>query len=104
MKVCDINSIDFNDEDLTFHLTNKKFENSISSNGLEARIGDNSSGHLGNEKTEKVFFTKSLKGTLIYLNRTLNIIDSSVEHKRIEDFKNGPYNYFIDIYIIKIVK
>lgn len=98
MKVCDINSIDFNDEDLTFHLTNKKFENSISSNGLEARIGDNSSGNLENEKTEKVFFTKSLKGTLIYLNRTLNIIDSSVEHKRIEDFKNGPYNYFIDIY------
>lgn len=98
MKECDINNINFSDEDLAFHLTKKEFEKGIGNNGLEARIGDNSSGHLGKEKTEKVFFTKSLKGTLIYLNRTLNIIDSSVEHKRIEDFKDGPYNYFIDIY------
>lgn len=98
MKQCEINTLDFKDEDLTFHLTRKEFEESININGLQAQIGDNSSGNLGNEKTKKVFFTKSLQGILIYLNRTLNIIDSSVEHKRISDFRNGPYNYFIDIY------
>ena len=94
----DINSIDFSDKDLILHLSKKSYEPGIDENGLIPQIGENSKGNLGNEKTAKVFFTKSIDGTLMYLNRGVCIFNDIVEQNEIEDYSEGVYSYFSDVY------
>lgn len=94
----DINSIDFSDKDLILHLSKKSYEPSIDENGLIPQIGENSKGDLGNEKTAKVFFTKSIDGTLMYLNRTACIFSDIVDQNEVENYSKGVYSYFSDVY------
>lgn len=97
IKEKDITTMDLANEDLTLHMSRKEQEEGISKKGLVAQIGENSKGHFGREETSKVFFTKSIKGTLLYINRMLNMIDSSVEGKSMDKYKK-VYGYFNNIY------
>lgn len=94
----DVRSLDLTNEDLTLHLSRKDKEAGIEKNGLVAQIGENSKGKFGREKTSKVFFTKSIKGTLMFINRILNMVDNSIEAKNMDSYANTQYSYFTDIY------
>lgn len=80
MKELDVKECEFKNLESCYHLTRGVHEDSISENGLGANIGIRSKDGLGNEKTSKVFFAKSLEGALIFLNRNLNIFYSAAKH------------------------
>lgn len=105
----DINDINFENKKLYFHLSKKEDEESIEKgkiidgkfyDGLLPQIGTNSKGMLGKEITPKVFFTESLKGTLMYINRTMNIIKYNVDNSNVEKIarENKEYDFAEDIY------
>lgn len=83
MKVIDIKDSELDNSESCYHLTRAVHEESIAKNGLGADIGVRSKDGVGNEKTNKVFFAKSLEGTLIFLNRNLNIF---YEIAKLKDF------------------
>jgi len=79
MKELDVKECEFNNIESCYHLTRGVHEDSIAEKGLGADIGIRSKDGVGNEKTSKVFFAKSLEGTLIFLNRTFNIFYSAAK-------------------------
>lgn len=92
METIDVKECEFNNPESCYHLTRAVHhygEKGIAKKGLGADIGIRSKDEVGNEKTKKVFFAKSLEGTLIYLNRTLNIFHSAVEHKDLKPYLNA---------------
>ena len=74
IKNVEFSDIDFSNKDIILHLTSKEHEEDINKDGLIPQIGENSKDGLGYEKTPKVFFTKELDGSLMYVNKVLNII------------------------------
>lgn len=98
MEVIDVKDADFYNPESCYHLTRGIHEESINKNGLGADIGIRSKDGVGNEKTNKVFFAKSLEGTLIFINRNLNIFygvakqkDFSFIRKALEDDSPDMY-------------
>ena len=86
MKELDVKECEFKNLESCYHLTRSVHEDSISENGLGANIGIRSKDGLGNEKTSKVFFAKSLEGVLIFLNRNFNIFYSAAKHNNFTVF------------------
>lgn len=80
MQETDIKNCELDNPESCYHLTRGIHEASIGKEGLGADIGIRSKDGVGNEKTSKVFFTKSLEGTLIFLNRNFNIFRSAAKH------------------------
>lgn len=89
MKELDVKKCEFDNIESCYHLTRGVHEDSIAEKGLGADIGIRSKDGVGNEKTSKVFFTKSLEGTLIFLNRNLNIFYSAVKHNNFAQIKGA---------------
>lgn len=89
MKELDVKECEFDNLESCYHLTRGVHENSISEKGLGADIGIRSKDGVGNEKTSKVFFAKSLEGTLIFLNRNFNIFYSAVKHNNLTQIKGA---------------
>lgn len=89
MKELDVADCEFDNPDSCYHLTRAVHEESISKNGLGANIGIRSKDGIGNEKTSKVFFAKSIEGALIFLNRTLNIFYYAAEHDNFDRYRNA---------------
>lgn len=79
VKQLDVTDCEFDNSESCYHLTRGVHENSIAKNGLGAQIGVRSKDGAGNEDTPKVFFTKSIEGALILINRTFNFFYTAVK-------------------------
>lgn len=79
MEKIETEKCNFDDTEICYHLSRKTHKKEIEDKGLISRLGVRSTGHMGKEKTPKVFFSKSMEGTLMFLNRTLNIFKSAIE-------------------------
>lgn len=89
MKERDVEECEFDNLESCYHLTRGVHEDSIAEKGLGADIGIRSKDGAGNEKTSKVFFAKSLEGTLIFLNRNLNIFYSAAKHNNFAQYRGA---------------
>lgn len=89
MKEKDIKKCQLDNPESCYHLTRAVHEDSIAEKGLGADIGIRSKEGVGNEKTSKVFFSKSLEGTLIFLNRNFNIFYSAAKHNNFAPYKSA---------------
>ena len=89
MNKLDVKECEFDNPESCYHLTRGVHEESISQKGLGADIGIRSKDGVGNEKTSKVFFAKSLEGTLIFLNRNFNIFRSAAKHNNFVGIKGA---------------
>lgn len=89
MKKLDVNECEFDNPESCYHLTRGVHEESISQKGLGADIGIRSKDGVGNEKTSKVFFAKSLEGALIFINRNFNIFRSAAKHNNFAGIKGA---------------
>ena len=89
MKELDVRNCEFDNPESCYHLTRAVHESSIAEHGLGADIGIRSKDGVGNEKTSKVFFAKSLEGTLIFLNRNFNIFRDAVKHNNFSRIKGA---------------
>lgn len=85
----DVRDCEFDNPESCYHLTRAVHESSIGENGLGADIGIRSKDGVGNEKTSKIFFAKSLKGTLIFLNRNFNIFRDAAKHDNFKGIKKA---------------
>ena len=89
MNNLDVNECEFDNPESCYHLTRGVHEESIAQKGLGANIGIRSKDGVGNEKTSKVFFAKSLEGTLIFLNRNFNIFRSAAKQNNFAGIKGA---------------
>lgn len=89
MNELDVKKCEFDSLESCYHLTRGVHEESISKEGLGADIGIRSKDGIGNEKTAKVFFTKSLEGTLIFLNRNFNLFRRAAKYNNITGIKRA---------------
>ncbi len=98
MKELDVKKCEFDNIESCYHLTRRIFENEISEKGLNPSIGIRSKDGLGKEKTSKIFFAKSLEGTLIFLNRDFNIFRSAAKHNNFAMIKSGLKDDSLELY------
>lgn len=89
MKSLNVSKCEFDNPENCYHLTRGVHEESIAEKGLGADIGIRSKDGLGNEKTSKVFFAKSLEGALIFINRNFNIFRSAAKHNNFAGIKGA---------------
>lgn len=89
MKELDVKECEFENIESCYHLTRGVHEDSIEEKGLGADIGIRSKDGVGNEKTSKVFFAKSLEGTLIFLNRNFNIFRRAAKYNDFAGIKGA---------------
>lgn len=89
MKELDVKECEFDNIESCYHLTRGVHEDNIAEKGLEADIGIRSKDRVGNEKTSKVFFAKSLKGALIFLNRNFNIVRHAAKCNDFDQIKGA---------------
>ena len=89
MNKLDVKECEFDNPESCYHLTRGVHEESIIKKGLGADIGIRSKDGVGNEKTSKVFFAKSLEGTLIFLNRNFNIFRSAAKDNNFAGIKGA---------------
>lgn len=89
MREKDVKECEFDNPESCYHLTRAVHENSIAETGLGDDIGIRSTDGAGHEKTSKVFFAKSLKGTLIFLNRNLNIFYQAAKQNNFANYRNA---------------
>ena len=84
--------IDLSSKQLGFHFTNiDTRENTISTEGIIGKIGDNSRGGLGKEAIPKPFISIGLQGILQTFNRTLNIPFENP----LEDFRDKEHEQYL---------
>lgn len=98
MKELDIKDCKLDSLESYYHLTRRVHESNISEKGLVPDIGTRSKDGIGKESTSKVFFTKSLDGTLIFLNRTLNILYSFTKEHKLAQYSNAVGDDNIELY------
>ena len=98
MLELDVKKCEFDNPESCYHLTRAVHENSIAKNGLGADIGIRSKDGVGNEKTPKVFFAKSLEGTLIYLNRNFNAFYKAAEYNNFAYIKGALTDDLAELY------
>lgn len=96
IKNVEFSDIDFSNKDIILHLTPKEHEEDINKDGLIPQIGENSKDGLGYEKTPKVFFTKELDGSLMYVNKVLNIISYFIKSKDYTVLKKTSHKKYVD--------
>lgn len=89
MKEKDVKDCQLDNLESCYYLTRAIHEDSIAENGLGANIEIRSKEVVGNEKTSKVFFAKSLEGTLIFLNRNFNIFYSAAKHNNFSQYRGA---------------
>lgn len=89
MKEKDVKECQFDNLENCYHLTRAVHEDSIAEKGLGADIGIRSKDGAGKEKTSKVFFAKSLEGTLIFLNRNFNIFYSAAKRNNFAQYRGA---------------
>lgn len=89
MRELDIKKCELDNEESCYHLTRKVYKEKIAQQGICPDIGIRSKDGMGKERTPKVFFAKSLEGTLIFLNRNFNIFYSAVKHNNFAKIKGA---------------
>ncbi len=96
MKKIDVKESELNNIENCYHLTNRANKKNINQYGLRADIGIRSD--MLSEKTEKVFFTKSVEGTFMFINRMLNLCYDIVRDNNFEKYKAILADDNVDIY------
>jgi len=89
MKELDVKECEFGNSESCYHFTRAVYETTIAENGLIPTIGVRSKDGVGNEKTFKVFFAKSLEGALIFLNRNFNAFYSAAKYHNFASIKGA---------------
>lgn len=89
MEEKDVNDCELDNIENCYHFTRAIHEESINKDGLGADTGIRSKDGLGNEKNAKVFFTKSLKGALIFINTNFNIIYELAKNNNFSIFRQA---------------
>ena len=98
IKKLDISECELDNIESCYHLTRGVHEYSIEKMGLGADIGIRSKDGVGNENTSKVFFAKSLEGTLIFLNRNFNIFYSAAKYNNFAKYRGAVSDDRPDLY------